>query len=150
MLPLIGPQIYTVRGASGLALPVATAVGSPTESAELVHTFTRPMFIAGILGLVAPLAGFAGGLEAQQAMIAMTILDENQEPIVGDTRGTLEGANQVPPGAPFLALSGRAFHPHPLQRQVVGHNVWRFRFQNFDPANAMTLAGVFLYLEPPR
>lgn len=147
MLPLRGPQLYTLRGAQGLALPAATAVGSPSVSAELAHTFSRPMFIAGVLALVNPIAGHVGGLNAQQAQIAMSIIDENSDPIVIDTRGTLQGVNFAPAAAPFLALSGKAFHPFQIQRAVIGGDVWRFTFQNNNAAVAMTLAAVILYLE---
>ncbi len=150
MLPVRGAQLYTVRGAAGLALPVASAVGSPSVSAEVVQRFQKDILVAGLLVLVAPLAGYAGGLQAQQAMISATVLDEHLEPIVTDTRGSLTGTNQAPAAVPSLAISGRAFHPFPMNRVVRSNDVWRFTFQNDDPANAMTLAAVVLYLEQLR
>lgn len=150
MLLTRGPQLYTIAGARGLALPAAAAVGSPTVAGPVRQVFGRPLFIEGILALVRPIAGYVGGLDRQQAMIAVSILDENNDPIVSDTRGTLQGTTQAPAAASLLAMSGKGFHPFQVQRAVTARDVWTFSFQNNDPAQAMVLAALVLYLGDGR
>lgn len=143
-----GPYIYSVPAARDLTLAVATAAASPSESAALPFLFPTSRFIAGILMLPrAPI----GGLTLQQtiARVAIRIVDENQKPVVIDSRSSLKGANNLQVAIGGLALGGSAFRWFPIQRPVRAGDQWTLFAQNDDPVNTIQLAGIFLYPEAP-
>lgn len=143
-----GASIWTVPGSNGLVCPVAAAAGSPTSSTQLAFRFPRAVFLTGLLALPQPNVAFAT-LQAQCAQLSLHVVDEVNQPLVSDSRGTLQGTTLAPVAAPFLLLFGRAFHPFKLQRPLAASDRWLFTIQNADPVNAQTLAGLFLYFSEP-
>ncbi len=151
MLPQRGPCLWVVPGSDGLVCPVAPAAGSESISAELVFNFPRSVFMVGVLVIPRPDAvAFPGGLLPQIAQLKLAIMDEVNQPIFSDSRGTVKGTTRAPVAGPLLAMFGRAFHPFALQRPVASLDVWRFTIQNRDTANAQTLDGIYLYFEEPQ
>lgn len=146
MLPRFGPSIWKVPFSDGLALPVAPAAGSPSISAELRFDFPKSAFIVGLLALPLPDVAFATYQE-QIAQLAIAITDETNQPIVSNTRGTLQGTTFAPAAASLLTLFGRSFRRHALQRPVASLDRWLITFQNRDTVRAQVLEGLYLYLE---
>lgn len=145
-----GPSLWRVPGTDGLVLAVAPAVGSPSVSPVVQFRFPKACFIQGILVLPRPTAGASlATILARMASASVRITDEHQDPIITDTRGTLQGSNAAQSAAPLLALHGRGFAPFAVQREIKAHRQWGLSFQNVDTANAIELAGVFLYLSGP-
>ena len=141
MRPLRGALVYKVPGSDGLALLVAPAAGSPSVSAPLVWRFPHPAFCDRLLVMLRP---GPIALETQLARVSISIVDETNQPLISDSRGTLRGSQNAAVAAPLLLLAGFALHPFPLQRPVAAHDRWIFTLQNEDPANVATLAGIFL------
>lgn len=102
------------------------------------------------MALVRPDAGLTQAqFLARMANVSLRIIDEQNNPIVTDTRGTLRGTTFAPAAASLLMLHGKGFAPFALQRPIVAQRQleWTFSLQNEDTANVITMAGVFLYLE---
>jgi hypothetical protein len=141
----LGPWI--VPGSDGLALPVAAAAGSPTASASLTFRFPRSVFVRGLLILPDADPAFFTSMSEQLSQLAVSIVDETTQPIVSDSRGTLQGSNRVPVAAGLLMLFGRAFRPYALQRPVEASDQWTFTIQNAHPVLSQTLGGIYLYFD---
>ncbi len=135
--------LWVVPGSVALACPVAAAAGSPTNSASFAFMFPRAAFVHGVLALPRPSGVLS--FPAQLAALGLIINDETNQPVVSDTRGGVQGSNQVQPAASLLSLHGKAFHPFDVQRPVIAGDVWRIMIQNRDPANAAVLAGLYFY-----
>jgi hypothetical protein len=142
--PTRGPTLYKVPGSDGLVLAVAPALGSPSVSATLVWRFPKPVFCDGFFLALRPGAVAAA---TQAARTSLVIVDETNQPIVSDSRGTLRGVTNAPVAAPLLSMFGRGAHPFPIQRPVAAQDQWFVSFQNEDPANVVTLAGLFLLFQ---
>lgn len=148
MIPSRGPSVWKVPFSDGLACAVAPAAGSPSISGELAFNFPRSVFLTGILVLPRVSAAFASYQE-QIAQLSLNVIDEVNQPLISDSRGTIVGTTRAPVAAPFLMLFGRAFHPFAMQRPIASLDVWRFTIQNAHTARAQTLAGIFLYFSEP-
>ena len=146
-LPTFGPCVYSVRAAQNLVLPVAPGADSPFVSADLPFLFPVAKFVTSIL--VVPRSGGALAPAAIAGQLALGIVDETNNPIVFDGRGTLQGTTLAPVAADCLALSGLQFRRFPMQRPVAAGDQWIFSLQNRDTVNAITVAGIFIYFEDP-
>jgi hypothetical protein len=143
---LRGPSILVIPGSFGLALPAASSLGSPSSSVELVYRFRASRFVRAVLLVGRPDLGMPDPVK-QSGQLSILIVDQNQQPIVSDSRAIPRGSNLLQPAAPALALQGTAFRPFELQRIVKGNDAWRFTVQNEDPINATTLAALCLYFD---
>lgn len=143
--PDYGPKLWRVPGTDGLVLAAAPAVGSPSVSAPITWRFPKAVFVCGVLVLLRPRSSAA--MPGEMAQVSLRIIDESNQPIINDTRGTIRGTQNAPVAAPLLALHGKGFHPHALQRAVASQDQWHFVFENEDTAHTEILSGVFLYFE---
>jgi hypothetical protein len=139
-----GASIWKVPFSDGLVCAVAPGAGSRSISAELAFNFPKSVFLTGVLVLPLPDVAFAS-YEAQCARLSLAVVDEVNQPLFSDSRGTLLGTTNAPVAAPLFQLFGRSFRPYALQRPIAALDVWRFTVQNADTANAQALAGIFLY-----
>ncbi|MDB4884468.1 MAG: hypothetical protein JWL95_3234 [Gemmatimonadetes bacterium] len=141
---LDGPSIFKVPGSDGLVLAPALVLGEPSVSAPMPFIFPFATFVAGVLVLLRP-DGVTPTIAAQHGFANLRIIDQNGQPLVSDTRGTLRGTAEA--AAPLLALQGRGFHPFAMQKPLKGGEKWIFSLQNESDLLAQTVAGIFLYLE---
>lgn len=143
---LRGASIWKVPFSDGLVCPVAPGVGSRSLSTELAFNFPKSVFLTGLLALPLPDVAFGTYVE-QCAQLSLSVVDETNQPLVSDSRGTIVGTTNAPVAAPFFMLFGKSFRPFALQRPIASLDRWLFTVQNADTARAQVLAGIYLYFQ---
>ncbi len=129
---------------------VANATG-PSVSADLPFVFPRECFVAGLM-VIPNLTGGALGVPAMQAALALACIDENQEALVSDGRGsqfTTSTGALASVGADALLLNGLGFRPFPLQRPARTQARWIFNVQN-RVTSTVQIAGIYIFTEDPH
>lgn len=133
------PQIYTVAGLAGVAVP-ALAGGIPGASDAVPFQFPRPAFIEGLILL--PLGNVLGVLE-ELAMLSVEIFDSRMRQITTDARGQEAGLS-LPFALPGLLISGMGVRPFALQRPLSNNDVWTVTVRNRHTA-PLTVAAIGFY-----
>ncbi len=137
MLPLCGPQVFSVAG-------VDAAIAAGATLGPIPFRFPRAVFVVGALLLP------TSGVRADMASLRLRIQDESYAELLSDARGGVD--------APALAVSGTtllagtfsdlmATRPFVLQRPVVSGDIWTVSVRN---VGAVELRGelLFFFEEP--
>lgn len=143
-------RIWRVPGSLGLAVAAAPGgYNNPSVSDPLTFVFPRAAMVEAIFALPVATVALPDPID-QSGQLSLVVVDEVQQPLFSDTRGTLRGTARAPVSAGLLMLQGFAANRYPLQRPVGSGDTWTFTMQNDDPANAYTMAGIFIYFRCER
>jgi len=137
--------MWRVPGSLGLALAVAPAGNdNPSVSLPLTFTFPETVDVEGLLAFPTATVALPDPI-LQSGQLSLDVVDETQQPLFSDTRGTLRGTARAPVSAGLLMLQGFACNRFAMQRLVKSGDTWTFTMQSDDKVNAYTMSGIFIY-----